>query len=149
MTHKEIQDEIKFLLQGVAVNIETEYKLPNGKIADVYCEVEGIQVIVEVKTELKQSLLENILTKYGDQCDILIVATPPTYHHLKENEIPLSWPNEQVERIGIWHIDWLNLIVMRQPQRLERKKTGCLNRGSLSPSLSTVIGPPACTVKEG
>ena len=145
MSHREMQSRLLLILRPISSYIATEYKLANRKIADVYCEIAGARVILEVKTILKTSLIENALRKYGAQCDILIICTPPALEINDTANAYGAWRNNAVNRVGIWHIDWLAVTAARMPRALHSDETGCPGGGSLSASLSAVIGSPACT----
>jgi len=145
MSHSEMQSVLLKTLRPISQYIEREYKLPNQKIADIYCEIREAKVILEVKTVLKTSLMESALRKYGTQCDLLIMCTPPTLQIDDTWMLLDRWPSEALDRIGIWHVDWLSIVAARMPRALHSNATGRPDTGSLSPSLCAAIGTPACT----
>jgi hypothetical protein len=145
MTHAEMQQVIWRRVAAFAEYANVEQRLPNGKIADVFYQVGAVTVIVEVKTLLKASLIENAWNKYNGHCDYLAIAAPPQLMPLTSGEVLTGWRQEQHDRVGLWWVQWNGIVEVRPAVRLKTQMPGL--SVVLDPALSpfAVIGSPACT----
>lgn len=77
--HTKLQtDACKWIL-SLNNNATLEYRLPNGRIADIISyRHQQLLIIIEVKTTLTPYLVEQSLDKYKEYCDHLIIAAPET-----------------------------------------------------------------------
>lgn len=148
MTHGEMQ---QMLWRSVAVFADfaaTEFKLPNGRIADVIYRVGKTRVIIEVKTFLKESLIYEAVCKYAQHCDYLVMATPP---QLLQDDVtrPLSIAvSPLIECVGIWLVTWDGPTEARPARNLREPKRGPVLRPAPVPTPSAAIGSPACTADQ-
>jgi|SRR6185295_10625921 len=118
MTHTEIQQMIWRKVAAFSSFADVEYRLPNGKVADIFYRVGDTRVIVEVKTIIKQSLIESAWTKYTSQCDYLVVAGPE--QPILDDKLPplWGWQSESVRSVGIWWVSWLGVTEFRPARGL-------------------------------
>lgn len=80
--HTELLARTRELCVQLADQVETEYQLPNGKIADIiYRTSMNDIVIVEVKTFLAQEMITQTLRKYDQYANYLIMAVPEHDYH--------------------------------------------------------------------
>lgn len=147
MTHTEMAQFIWQKVVKFADYANTEQRLPNGKIADVFYQVGQTEVIVEVKTELKQSLIEAAYRKCSGCCHYLAVACPPQLCGNDSAPLLTSWSSEQIDAVGIWWVEWQGLTQVRPAARLDVKTPGRIVQMSPASSPFTVIGSPPCTVR--
>jgi hypothetical protein len=104
-----------------AENAERERTLPNGKIADIYFEEMGYRVIIEVKTQLKQSIVDDVIRKYWSACDFLIIAAPEDQFPKPTVLDALLWETQLDKRIGHLRIGANGVRLTRPPQMLHAK----------------------------
>lgn len=148
MTHSEMQQMIWRKVAAFADYCNVEQRLDNGKIADVFYQVGQVTVIVEVKTLLKESLIENAYHKYADQCNYLAVACPPQMVSHDISEQWSGWRDHRYNSVGIWWVQWQGLTEIRPACRLRVKTPGLIMLMSPASSPFTVIGSPPCTAEE-
>jgi hypothetical protein len=146
MMHEDMKQLIWRKVAPFSDYANVEQRLPNGKIADVYYQVGTITVIVEVKTILKQSLIENAYNKYADYCDYLAIACPPQLCYNDGPPLLSDWRAERLDMVGIWWVEWHGLTQIRPACRLDVKTPGRLVHMALALSPFTVIAAPGCTV---
>lgn len=118
LTHSEMQSVVAAELRKLWDNVETEHRLPDGRIADVYAEYDGTKIIVEVKTSLRPSLIQEVYRKYREHCDYLIIATPFQLLYEDATHASLGWCNFELKKIGRWFVDWHEITSLKQPERL-------------------------------
>lgn len=147
MTHQEMQQVIWRKVAGFADYANVEQRLLNGKIADVFYQVGRIQVIVEVKTILKQSLIERTFAKYRGACDYLAIASPPALVRDDRAGRPLDWNDDRIARVGIWWVEWHGITEIRPACRLNVETPGHVVLMSRASSPFAAIGSPACTAR--
>ena len=76
-THHRVRDAVADHLNRGDLLVATEYTLPSGRRADVIAwGMTGLVTIVEVRTRRRDSDLSEAMSKYGDWCDLLYLATP-------------------------------------------------------------------------
>jgi DNA repair protein MmcB-like len=148
MSHAEMQQVIWRKVAGFASYANIEHRLSNGKIADVYYQVGEVRVIVEVKTIVRDSLIKAAWKKYHTVCDYLVIASPPQLIHQDEPPRMSGWPNDRVERIGFWWVEWTGITEIRPACRLDVKTPGHEVVMSRASSPFTVIAAPGCTANE-
>lgn len=112
----------KLLLRTISVKtgfVRSEWKLPNERIADVYYVDKGIVHIIEVKTELKDSLIVEAFSKYSKYCDYLYIAAgrQPYIRELGSLEM-LCW-KRAIDKVGIMLVQWDSITVLRPASVLE------------------------------
>lgn len=119
-THDEIMGLLVGHFQPICSIIKTEHRCQNGRIADIWAIIFNKEMIVEVKSEWKSSLLEQAHTKYSNQCDILIYACP-LLTCTRSEIAAITWPpSKDRERIGIIGVDWEGLHWFRHPAFRDR-----------------------------
>lgn len=75
-THHELQQLCWNWLIKQNYEPSIEFRLPNRRIADIYCETRHGSVIIECKTFLTPSLADEVWKKYHDYCNYLFIAGP-------------------------------------------------------------------------
>jgi hypothetical protein len=115
MTHSEIQNYVADRLRLLYDEVRTEQRLDNGKIADVHARIGHVTMIVEVKTVLRSSLILSAFQKYAAECSYLVVATPCMLEYDDSNHGTIAWANHQLQKVGLWQVDWLGIKEMRAP----------------------------------
>lgn len=148
MTHSEMQQVIWRSVAKFADYANVEQRLSNGRIADVFYQVGQITVIIEVKTIVRDSLIEAAWRKYNSMCDYLAIASPPQLVHSDRTRLLDQWRDEQVARVGLWWVNWLGITEIRPACRLDTKTPGHAIHMSRASSPFTAIGSPACTADE-
>lgn len=146
-SHYEIQQLIWRRVAAFAEYANIEQRLSNGKLADVYYQVGATTVIVEVKTTLKESLIEAAWQKYNQHCDYLAIACPPQHQYEDQAGLLTGWRREQLHRVGIWFVDWAGITEKRAACRLGVKTPGHVIHMAPAMSPFTAIGSPACTAR--
>ena len=146
-SHYEIQQLIWRKVAQFADSAAVEYRLPNGKIADILYRVKATTVIVEVKTIVRQSLIERAWKKYNTQCDYLVIASPPQLVRIDHMSEVASWEDDRIMRIGLWWVDWLGITEIRRANRLGVKTPGQSAVPDRASTPFTVIASPGCTVQ--
>lgn len=146
-SHSEIQQLIWRKVAQFADYAQVEQRLLNNKVADVFYQCGRTTVIVEVKTQLKDSLIETAFEKYGKLCDYLVIASPAQLIRHDKYDPVSGWRAENVKRVGIWWVSWEGITEIRPAHRLDVKTPGLTIR--MGPALSpfAVIGSPACTAR--
>jgi hypothetical protein len=144
MSHYEMQQFIWRKVATFADYANIEQRLDNGKIADVFYQVGRTTVIVEVKTKLRQHLIESAWLKYHDHCQYLAIACPPQPYCADQGSFTGGWNVEKFDRVGIWHVEWTGMAEARQAARLDVKTPGLMVIMSQASSPFTAIGSPAC-----
>lgn len=145
MTHSEIQEMLLRIVSGFADYANIEQRLDNGKKADVFYQCGPTTVIIEVKTLLRESLIESAWRKYRQHCNYLAIACPPQRVY-NDRAAPLTgWTNEQINRIGIWNVSWEEIREVRPCCRLDVLTPGRVVHMAPASSPFAVIGSPACT----
>lgn len=147
MSHYEMQQMLWRKVASFADYAAIEHKLPNGKIADVFYQVDGIRIIVEVKTILRQSLIEKAWEKYRTQCAYLAIACPPQLVLGEEAPLLASWESELIGRVGIWWVDWCGITEIRPAYCLDVKTPGRIIHMRRASSPFAVIASPGCTAR--
>jgi hypothetical protein len=105
------------------------------------------RIIIEVKTTWRESYIRDSIRKYGEFCEYLLIATPPTLCIEDAHYAPLTWCDERCDQVGILHIDWQGISLVRNPvRRAPNGKRPALWR-AVSSLTEAVIGSPACTAK--
>lgn len=146
-THTEMQQLIWFSVDRFADKAEIEERLPNGRIADIIYTFHNTTVIVEVKTELKQSLIQRAYNKYYAYCDYLVMATPERYIRHEARKAPLSWRDTHSEAVGIWRVTWEGIEELHPASAMPGRRAAA-GQTVLRPLPSfAVIGSPACTAR--
>lgn len=148
MSHSEMQQLIWRSVAGFADYANVEQRLNNGKIADVLYQVGQITVIVEIKTLVKESLIEAAYNKYADQCNYLAIACPPQLIHNDITPAWSSWRDHRYNSVGLWWVAWTGLTEIRPACRLRVKTPGHVVLMGRASSPFTAIGSPACTADE-
>jgi len=148
MSHQEMQQLIWRRVAQFADYANTEQRLSNGKRADVYYQVGQLRVIVEVKTLLKESLIENAWNKYSGYCEYLAIACPPQLCYQDTAPGVSGWHRECLQRVGIWWVEWHGLTQIRPAARLDVKTPGRIMLMSQASSPFTVIASPGCTAPQ-
>jgi len=120
MTHREMQQLIWRSVADFADYAAIEYKLQNGKIADIFYTVANTRIIIEVKTIIKQSLIESAWQKYRSQCDYLVIAGPEQPILDDKLHLMWGWHEKSVRDVGIWFVSWLGVTEFRAACRLAR-----------------------------
>lgn len=147
MSHYEMQQFIWRKVAPFADYANVEQRLDNGRIADVFYQVGATTVIVEVKTELKESLIESAWRKYHAHCQYLVYACPPQPLIPDRHRLLLSWNEERLQRVGIWSVEWAGIREIRPACRLDVKTPGLTPRMSPASSPFAVIATPGCTAR--
>lgn len=119
--HDALLELIYSNIQVWAPNVKREMPLPNGRIADLYFTFMEKQIIVEVKTTLKVSLLHDVFSKYWNQCDFLIVAAPATAFEALDRTQDLTWAEEKLDRLGHLWVTTSGMVMHQLPQQMPRK----------------------------
>jgi hypothetical protein len=145
MSHGEMKQLIWRKVAKFADYANTEQHLSNGRIADVYYQVGRIRVVVEVKTQLKASLVEAAWNKYHNHCDYLAIACPPQLMYTDTGGLLGSWAQEQLDRVGLWWVEWHGLTQIRPACRIDVKTPGHVIHMSPASSPFAVIASPGCT----
>lgn len=147
MSHYEMQQLIWRAVAKFADYANIEQRLSNGKLADVFYQVGNVTVIVEVKTQLKQSLIQSAWQKYSQHCHYLAYACPFQLCHHDQAPLLSAWTEERISRVGIWFCDWTGLTEQRRCCRLDIKTPGHVVHMAPAWSPFAVIGSPACTAR--
>jgi hypothetical protein len=119
--HALMQLALTLNIQAWADKIQVEHRLKNNNIADIYFQWSGYELIIEVKTEYKVSLIEKAISKYWSQCDFLLFAAPAQQIPQVPDRQTTSWDNPSVEKVGLIAIRNSGLKLIRPPERLKRK----------------------------
>lgn len=92
--HSELEQTVLTYLWNQNIRTLVNYRLPNGRIADIiYQQQTGEINIVEVKTLLTDSLVQNAITKYQYYCHKLHIAAPQDdAEKLIRNDKSAHWP---------------------------------------------------------
>lgn len=118
MEHAEIQMYLYLTYRQHTNNTEMEKLLLNRRKADLYFEYLDGRYIIEVKTEVKHSIIQAALEKYASQCDFLIIAAPSDqFYHVRRNQI-LAWTEAMHEKVGKLAVSWGRIDIIRHPVRL-------------------------------
>lgn len=99
-----------------------EWKLPNGKIADILFDYLGYEIIIEIKSVLKQSVINDAISKYWSQCDLLIIAAPTGQFPKSPDRSELLWGDGMADKIGHLEIADSGLRLTRPPSLLRPEK---------------------------
>jgi hypothetical protein len=118
MTHSEIQQFLVYLLALTSVQPKTEVRLQNGKIADIFYVDSAGEHIIEVKTRIKTTDIEQALSKYRHMCDYLTIAHPPSPLRALPGDWHPAWSTPAARLLGQIEVDWTGLRIIRQPTRL-------------------------------
>lgn len=145
MTHAEMQRKLFDCLSPQVDWAYTEFRLPNGRIADLLMQFEDYKIVIEVKTVLKESLFLNAFHKYSKYCDMLVLASPPQLVHQDLDIFEANWVNPAIIKMGIWWVTWDGITAIRLPAILHKEKTARSKRNARFGSHPAVIGSPACT----
>ncbi len=145
MSHAEIQQLVWRKVAEFADYATVEQRLQSNKIADVFYQVGRITVIVEVKTILRQSLIDDAWRKYRGACDYLVIASPPRLVVSDQAQLIPSWEDERIARVGIWWVSWQGITEIRPACRLNVRTPGHVVHMSRASSPFTAIGTPPCT----
>src|SRR4051794_17836286 len=100
MSHYEMQQFIWRKVAAFADYANIEQRLSNEKIADVFYQCGMTTVIVEVKTQLKHSLIKNAWNKYSKRCEYLAIACPPQLYYDDDPARTWGWPDECLSCVG-------------------------------------------------
>jgi hypothetical protein len=147
MSHIEIQRLILSQVTQFADYAVMEAKLSNGKVADIYYKVGETTIIIEVKTILKQSLIESAWKKYSQHCHYLAIACPPQQCQADRPQLFGCWTDPNIERVGIWWVQWDGISEVRPACRLDVKTPGKAIAWSPASSPFAVIASPGCTAR--
>jgi hypothetical protein len=147
MTHREMQIEIGRKLFKISDYVHAEYTLANGRRADLYAGVYGTRLIVEIKSELKHSLMEAAIKKYARLCDLLVIATPPALMLEDVDWRSPAWQTGAMQRVGIWQVEWTGVTCVRMPGPIDKAMAELLSVVAPPSTRRTVIGAPACTAR--
>lgn len=121
MSHYEMQKFVWRRATTFADHAQIEKSLANGRKADVYFEWNGERAIVEVKTQLKDSMIENAWLKYSSQCDYLAIACPPGSYQKDDGGLVEGWKNTKLLKIGVLWVDWEGITVIHPARRLGKQ----------------------------
>lgn len=113
--HRELKATVAAYLRKGGFTVHEEYKLPNGRIADIIAtSKDGSTIIIEVKTELSHVWMSDVLRKYDAYASALYVATDKKSIevYLKGAECLISLGRQA--RIGFLGIERDSVTVMRQ-----------------------------------
>jgi hypothetical protein len=116
--HTELMQAVLNNVRHWVPDVQNGYRLSNGKIADIYFKWMGEQVIIEVKTVLKPSIIQEAISKYYNQCDFLIIAAPPPQFREATFLDPLLWVSPIEKRIGNLWVEGDSVQLHRPPLRL-------------------------------
>jgi hypothetical protein len=100
---------------------DTEVRLSNGYIADIKFQWNRMDWIIEVKTILKSSIVENAISKYRTQCDFLLIAAPGSQYKDQEMATELKWISPIAEKIGYLEVNPSGIVLRHMPQRLTKE----------------------------
>lgn len=116
LTHHKAADLIAAELRRIDWRAEREFVLPDGRVADVFCRTDdGDFAIIEVKAELKASLLSDACRKYGRWSNLLWLAVPDlVYGKVEHAETSPTW-RDQRDAIGILGVYHGGLAAYRSP----------------------------------
>jgi|1186.fasta_scaffold39441_1 hypothetical protein len=118
LTHSEMQSVVAAELRKLWEVVETEYRLPNGRIADIFAECNGMALIVEVKTSIKTSIIQEVYRKYSRHCDYLVIASPFQLEDESQIHAGLGWADFELKKIGRWFVSWHEITALRSPALL-------------------------------
>lgn len=115
--HHEAADLIANELTRLSWRVQREFHLPNGKVADVFCRTDDADfAIIEVKLELKASLIDEAWTKYGAWSNLLWFAVPDLLlASLERMALSTSW-HEHRDDVGILGVYRQGLVAYRSPR---------------------------------
>lgn len=147
MSHYDMQQFIWRKVAPFADYANIEQRLPNGKIADVFYQVGQINVIIEVKTLIKDSLIQAAFRKYWDQCHYLAIACPPQLCYQDRAPLLPSWQEARFDKVGLWWVDWRGITEIRPACRLDVKTPGHVVHMSRASSPFAVIASSGCTAR--
>lgn len=116
--HTELMQAVLNNVRQWVPDVHDGYRLSNGRIADIYFKYMGEQVIIEVKTVLKPSIIQEAIGKYYNQCDFLIIAAPPPEFREATFLDPLLWVSPIEKRIGNLWVKGNSVLLHRPPLRL-------------------------------
>lgn len=100
---------------------DTEVRLSNGYIADIKFEWMNLDWIIEIKTVLKPSIIEDAISKYRTQCDFLLIAAPRAQYQNEEVTMELRWISPVAEKIGYLEVDPEGIVLRHMPERLTKE----------------------------
>lgn len=107
LTHHGAADLVAAELRRIDWRTEREFTLPDGRIADLLCKTDdGDFAIIEVKMELKASLLDDAWRKYGRWSNLLWLAVPDLiYGKVEPGETSPTWRTQRdaVGILGVYH----------------------------------------------
>lgn len=118
MSHKEMQQALFKMFSQIYDVVSTEYPIANGRIADIYIKEKNRVVIVEVKTQLKASLMQECFGKYAPHCDRLYMATPPALFYQDTLPSVIGWADTHIDKIGILLVEWHRITLMKEAAEL-------------------------------
>jgi hypothetical protein len=118
MTHEEIKKFLVYLLGLARIKTKTEARLQNGKIADIFYVDKAGEHIIEVKSRIKTTDMEEALKKYREMCDYLTIAHPPSPLHAVPGDWHPAWSTPAARLLGRIEVDWAGLRIIRHPARL-------------------------------
>ncbi len=105
-----------------ASNVRREWRLPNNTKADIIMNVEGYEIIIEVKSILKPSIMDQAIAKYYRYCEYLIIAAPPSQFYQPSLENKLHWTTPLQKKIGKLVIKKNGLELIKLPHLLHEEK---------------------------
>jgi hypothetical protein len=120
LTHSELILVVARELSPLWSHVYKELLLTNRKIADIYATYGETRIIIECKTRITQSIIETAYQKYQTQCDYLAIACPPQPVPWTTGRSPVSWPDDHIENVGLWLVDWTGIREVRPPRRLHK-----------------------------
>lgn len=113
MTHKEMAVYLQTFLGTLGQLAVREFVLSNGRIADIYATGTLGSLIIEVKTEYRDSYLRDIIKKYANHADRLILAIPEGRAPRQIYRSPLDWLDTSVDLVGIIEVAWDGVRMIR------------------------------------
>lgn len=76
LLHKELKNDLLVVLRHINRFWQTEHRLPNGRVADLYLHNNGYTTIIECKTEYRPSSANVAVDKYWCYCNQLWLCYP-------------------------------------------------------------------------
>jgi hypothetical protein len=119
-SHRDMVQIIARTLKTAHHAVQTEFRLPNNKIADIaYTTIFGTVHIVEVKTDLRPYLFTSAWNKYKHHAHYLWLAGPVGDPHFHPVAFPLQSFSDQLAKIGLIEVSWDGPLVIRLAQLLD------------------------------
>jgi hypothetical protein len=117
--HDESADLIAAEARRNGYQVAREFRLPHGRIADVIVRTpDGLIAIYEVKTVLKDSLIDEAVAKYGQWCNRLYFVVPGMVwpaHTLHRWEF-MNFPSHRA--VGLVGVYPDSIAVLREPREI-------------------------------